>query len=179
MYTETIRTERLILRRFRPEDALQLHENCSSDAAVIRYLEREACTDPKATESLVNSWIERYEGEDFFLWAVEFEGAVIGSVNLHDVCRAEGRCEIGFSIGSAWWNRGIMTEAAGAVVRHALDRLGFERITGWCAAGNAASARVMEKIGMKRGVRMPDAVQLSGGEWADKILYSLEKEEIK
>ena len=75
--------------------------------------------------------------------------------------------------------RGLMTEAAGAVVRQALEQLGFKRVTGWCAAGNAASARVMEKIGMKKEGRMPDAIRLSSGEWADKIRYSIEKEEIQ
>ena len=169
MRTETLITGRLILRRFRAEDAASLHENCSSDAAVVRWLERSACTDPEITQSLVNGWIEQYESEDFFLWAVEYEGAVIGTVNLHDVCRVERCCEIGFSIGSKWWNKGIMTEAAGAVVRRALRELGFERITGRCAAENKASARVMEKIGMKK----ERGAQPDSGEWTNQIWYSI------
>lgn len=178
MRTETIRTAHLFLRRLRPEDALPLHENCSSDEKAVRYLERSACADPQITKSLVDGWIERYETEDFFLWAVEFAGSVVGTVNLHEVCRAEKRCEIGFSIGSRWWNRGIMTEAAGAAVRHALSALGFERVDGWCAAENAASARVMEKIGMKREKCVPNAIRLSSGEWADQIWYSARREDV-
>jgi RimJ/RimL family protein N-acetyltransferase len=70
-----------------------------------------------------------------------------------------------------------MTEAAGAVVCHAFSALGFERVVGWCAAGNAAPARVMEKIGMKKERSEPSAVRLSGGERVDRIWYSLREEE--
>jgi len=148
MKTEPLRTERLLLRRLRPEDAPALHANCSSDPETVRYLERSVSTDPHQTRALVESWCARYETDDFFLWAIEFDGAVIGTINLHDVDRSADCCEIGFSIGSRWWNRGLMTEAAGAVVRCAFDRLDMRRITGWCAPGNAASARVLTKIGM-------------------------------
>lgn len=179
MRTETIQTGRLILRRLRAEDALQLHENCSSDEAVVRHLERSACDDPEITKALVTDWIGKYEMDDFLLWAVEWDGQVIGTVNLHDIDRGKGQCEIGFSIGSHWWNQGIMTEAAGAVARHALEGLGFARVTGWCAAENMASARVMEKIGMKREKCMQNAVRLSNGKMADQIWYSVRKGEIK
>ena len=173
MKTEAYLTPRLILRRIRMEDAMPLHINCSSDPKVARYLRRSATIDPMKTKALVAGWIERYETDDFFLWAVEYEGQVIGTVNLHDVCREEKCCEIGFSIGSKWWKQGIMTEAAGAVVRRALNELGFERVAGWCAAENEASARVMEKIGMTKenGARQP--VRLGSGEWTNQIWYSI------
>lgn len=175
--TETIGTERLLLRRLREEDALQLHENCSSDEAVVRFLTRSACADPEITKALVTDWTEMYETDDFFLWTVEWDGQVIGTVNLHDIDRGAGQCEIGFSIGSKWWNQGIMTEAAGAVVRQALGELGFSRVTGWCAAENIGSARVMEKIGMKRERSVQRSVRLSSGEWADQIWYSICKDD--
>jgi len=177
MKTEAFITPRLILRRLRMEDAMQLHVNCSSDAKVARYLRRSVTLDPQKTKALVASWIERYEMEDFFLWAVEFEGQVIGTVNLHDVCREKKCCEIGFSIGSRWWKQGIMTEAAGAVLRCAFDKLDFDRITGWCAAENSASARVMEKIGMRRESRAGQTIRLSSGEYAGQIWYSACKDD--
>ena len=177
MKTETLTTERLILRRFRPEDARALHENCSCDERTVRFLTRGASSDPAQTEKLVTFWLACYEQDDFLLWAIEWGGQVIGSVNLHDVCREKGRCEIGFSIGSRWWNQGIMTEAAGAVVQHALDGLKFERVEGWCAAGNAASARVMEKIGMLREAGPHPAIRLSDGTEAEQIRYFIGAED--
>lgn len=177
MKTETFITPRLILRRLRLEDAMQLHVNCSSDVKVARYLRRSPTLDPQKTKALVAGWIERYEIDDFFLWAVEYEGQVIGTVNLHDVCRDKKCCEIGFSIGSRWWKQGIMTEAAGAVIRYAFDKLDFERITGWCAAENLASARVMEKIGMRKENRARQTIQLGSGEYAGQVWYSVCKDD--
>lgn len=179
MRTETLKTKRLTLRRLQAEDARALHENCSSDENVVRYLERGVCADPETTKALVKDWIKRYKTDDFFLWAVEFSGQVIGTVNLHDIDRENRRCEIGFSIGSKWWNQGIVTEAAGAVAGHAFSTLGFECIIGWCAAENAASARVMEKISMKKERFEPNAVRLSGGERADRIWYAMRKEDVQ
>ena len=177
MKTEMFITPRLILRRLRMEDAMQLHVNCSSDVKVARYLKRSPTLDPQMTKKIVAGWIERYEIDDFFLWAVEYEGLVIGTVNLHDVCREKKCCEIGFSIGSRWWKQGIMTEAAGAVISYAFDKLDFERITGWCAAENAASARVMEKIGMRKENRARQTIQLGSGEYAGQVWYSVCKDD--
>lgn len=173
MRTDPLSTLRLTLRRLRAEDAPALHENCSSDRETARYLERSACTNPEATRALVERWIGMYETEDFYLWAIEYEGAVIGTINLHDICREKASCEIGFSIGSHWWNRGIMTEAAGAVLKHAFHSLGFRRIAGWCAAENIGSARVMEKIGMKKEGCALQPVCLSGGRTTNPIRYAI------
>ena len=177
MHADTIRTERLVLRELRPEDAMQLHRNCSSDPAVVQYLERDVCYDPKVTREAVLEWIDMYNLDFFFLLAIEYEGQVIGTINLHGVDRERGRCEIGYSIGSEWWNMGIMTEAAGAVVNYVLDDLGFRRITGWCAAENKASARVMEKIGMKLEGCMKESILLSSGDWADQLWYAIERDD--
>lgn len=176
MKTEALRTERLILRRLRPEDAAALHRNCSSDPETVRYLERAVSPSPEFTASLVSQWVAAYETDDFFLWAIEYEGQIIGTINLHDVRRAEGSCGIGFSIGSRWWRHGIMTEAARAILSHAFSSLGMKQVTGWCAAGNIASARVMEKAGMKRELANEPPVRLSSGETADRIRYSIRKE---
>lgn len=179
MHTETIRTERLVLRRLREEDALPLHRNCSSDPETVRFLTRQAVSDPQITSALVADWIRSYGQEDFFLWAVEFDGEVIGTVNLHDVDRTKGSCEIGFSIGSRWWGKGIMTESVCAVIGQAFSSLGFERIVGWCAEGNAASARVMEKAGMRHTGVERQSVMLSGGSVSDRVWYAVCREEWK
>ena len=177
MKTETLFTQRLILRRLCPEDAAALHRNCSSDEETVRYLERSVSPSPEFTASLVSQWISAYETDDFFLWAIEFEGEIIGTINLHDVCRAEGTCEIGFSIGSRWWNRGIMTEAVRAVISHALNKLALQEITGWCAPGNVASARVMRKAGMHPTGLARRAVRLNSGEEIDPIRFVIHKPE--
>ena len=178
MRTETIATRRLILRRLRVADAGPLHQNCSSDPETARYLKRRAVADPQETAALVAEWVQGYETEDFFLWGIELDGEVIGTVNLHDVCRDMESCEIGYSIGSRWWNRGIMTEAATAVVKHAFDKLEMRRISGWCAAENIGSARVMEKIGMQKEGCARQALRLNDGRLSDQLWFAILRDDL-
>jgi RimJ/RimL family protein N-acetyltransferase len=63
------------------------------------------------------------------------------------------RVELGYVLGRPFWGQGYMTEAAGAVVRWALDLAPIYRVWAVCDIDNLASARVLEKIGMyKEGV---------------------------
>lgn len=176
MKTETVRTERLLLRRLRQEDAPFLHKNCSSDPGTVRFLLRGVIKDAAETEKLVGQWIERYAEDGFLLWGIEAEGEVIGTINLHDLSEDGGSGEIGFSIGSRWWKRGLMTEAVGAVIRHAFDQLSMNCITGWCAEENVASARVMEKSGMRRAGKTENSLVLSDGTLTGLLWYEIRKE---
>jgi RimJ/RimL family protein N-acetyltransferase len=74
-------------------------------------------------------------------------GELIGAVTLRLVS-AERRAELGYWIGRPWWGRGYATEAACRLVRYGFERLGLERVDAQHLSHNAASGRVMEKIGM-------------------------------
>jgi RimJ/RimL family protein N-acetyltransferase len=89
------------------------------------------------------------------LWAVELpEGqAFAGFVGLNPAtfdAPFTPAVEIGWRLARAYWNRGLATEAAGAVVDHAFGVLGLDEIISFTATSNAASQRVMQKIGMRR-----------------------------
>jgi RimJ/RimL family protein N-acetyltransferase len=96
---------------------------------------------------------------------------VIGAVGLR-VDRDHARAELGYWIGKPYWGRGYATEAARAALRWGFDSLGLERIYAYHFARNAASGRVLRKIGMtpegiaRRHVR-------KWGEYHDSPLYSI------
>ena len=56
---------------------------------------------------------------------------------------------VSFNLAKALWGQGYTTEAAGAVIRAGFMHYGLNRIEGTCMLGNVASARVMEKVGMR------------------------------
>ena len=58
--------------------------------------------------------------------------------------------EVGYCIGSRWWNQGYVSEALGMVMDFLFDQVGFHRIEARHDEENHASGRVMEKNGMKR-----------------------------
>lgn len=83
-------------------------------------------------------------------WAVELDGSVVGGIGLR-FQPEHRRAELGYSLARRHWNRGYVTEAAGAVVDAAFRTCpGLNRIHARADVENRASQRVMEKIGMAR-----------------------------
>ena len=78
-------------------------------------------------------------------------GLPIGSISLHhnDLTEKEDEAELGYWLGVPYWGQGIMTEAAGELLRHAFEDLHLARI--WCGyyEGNEKSKRVQEKLGFR------------------------------
>ena len=73
-----------------------------------------------------------------------------GEVFVDDFGRRNRWCELDWQIGPAFQGRGYAAEAASAAMEFLLSEAGFHRVQAKCAAENAASLRVMEKLGMRR-----------------------------
>ncbi len=69
--TQRIETDRLILRRFRPEDAEDMFENWASDPEVTKFLTWPTHTGVDVTKMLLADWIPRYEDSGYFNWVME------------------------------------------------------------------------------------------------------------
>lgn len=165
--TQTIETERLLLRRLLPEDAGMMYRNWASDPAVTRYLRWAPHKTPDDTRALLTAWAELYANADYYQWAIVEKDTdeVFGSISLFDARAqqqnrsgaeiwrtpglhfADGIWESGYCIGRPWWGKGYMTEALRAVVRYWFTRTDG----GWLACGHAAknpaSGAVMRKAG--------------------------------
>ena len=145
--TKTIRTERLMLRRFTLDDAQAMFHNWAKDPEVTKYLTWDAHPNIDYT----NWWLARstvkYEKIDFYYWAIELDGKVIGCIGGNAV--GESGFDIGYCIGREWWNRGIMTEAVRAVIGFAFIELSADYVELSYILENRASGRVAEKCGMK------------------------------
>ena len=81
--TQKIETRRLILRRFRLEDAGEMYTNWASDPEVARYLTWPVHTSVDVTKCLLADWVTRYADGGCFNWAMEYRetGQVIGSIS--------------------------------------------------------------------------------------------------
>jgi RimJ/RimL family protein N-acetyltransferase len=95
-----------------------------------------------------------------------------GWVHL-DLLNAPAReYEIGWLVQRQYWGQGIATEAARAVLQYAFGSLNARRIVAFCHAQNAASERVMLKLGMQREGLLRQTVLL-GREWHNELVYSI------
>ena len=91
--TQTIRTERLLLRRFTVGDAPAMFENWANDERVTRFLTWEPHQSPEITKQLLEGWCAAYENPSTYNWLIEFRGKAIGSISVVPqremrVCRA-------------------------------------------------------------------------------------------
>jgi len=149
--TQTIQTERLILRRFVLEDAQAMYGNWASDPEVTKYLTWPAHTSPEISSLVLTDWVANYAKPDFYQWAIVSRelGQPIGSISVvHGDDRVE-MAHIGYCIGRNWWHKGIMSEALSAVMEYLFDQVGINRIEARHAPENQHSGDVMKKCGMK------------------------------
>lgn len=175
--TQTIKTERLTLRRFTPDDAQAMFDNWCNDEDVCRYLTWEPHGDVANTKQLLDSWCAAYEEPNYYNWLIEFDGVPIGSTAIVLVNDKHEYACIGYCIGKEWWGRGIMTEAARAVIDYMFCRVGVNRIEISHATKNPASGRVAQKCGLHYEGTKREYFKAKSGEFFDIAFYSILKNE--
>ncbi len=149
--TKLIETERLILRRFRIEDAEDMFNNWASDPEVTKYLTWPAHRSVEVTKALLNDLVPRYEDGGCFNWAMELKetGSVIGNISVVGLNEATQAADMGYCMSRAHWGKGLMPEALRAVMEFLFDEAELNRVSACHDLNNPKSGRVMEKAGMK------------------------------
>jgi [ribosomal protein S5]-alanine N-acetyltransferase len=146
--TVPLKTERLMLRRLELDDAPAMFRNWASDERTTRYLTWEHYTDIDKLNVFLAKCIQEYDNPECYHWTIELDGTIIGTINLHNIANVQERCELGYCIGSKWWNRGYVTEAARAVIRFAFTELNANKVCALHDVENMASGKVMQKCNM-------------------------------
>ncbi len=101
--TQEIRTERLVLRRYVPEDAVILHEKFGCDPVMYQYSGWNPYATEEAAKETVRNFIRDYEKKDFYGWAIEYQGKMIGTIGAYDHDPEQDAIEIGISIARDAW----------------------------------------------------------------------------
>ncbi len=150
--TKTIETERLILRKFRIEDAEEMYENWASDPEVTRFLTWPAHANVEVTKRVIMDWLSRYEDGGYFNWVMELKenGSVIGNISVVKLKENIEAADMGYCMSRAYWGKGLMPEALKAVMDFLFDEVGLNRVASCHDVNNPKSGRVMEKAGMKK-----------------------------
>jgi len=146
----TIHTERLTLRPFSLDDAGAVQRLAGDrDIAATTILIPHPYPDG-AAEEWIGTHAGMFEhGEGLTVAVTARAGGVLhGAVSLTIDARHH-HAELGYWIGKAYWGRGYATEAARAVVDYGFHTLKLHRVFAHHMARNAASGRVLEKLGMR------------------------------
>jgi RimJ/RimL family protein N-acetyltransferase len=161
---DEIRTERLVLRRARYEDAVPMHR-IMSDPVAMRYWSTPPHRTFDETERWVASMVEADPsvGDDFL---VTLEGDVIGKLGAWKLP------EFGFLLDPAHWGKGYASEAMVAFIEHRRS-LGATELTADVDPRNLSSIRLLERHGFVEIGRATGTWQV-GDELCDSIYFRLE-----
>lgn len=168
-----IETERLRLRAHRPDD-LESLLGYYSDPEVARYLPWGPWTRAEAEERLEKR-LQRtgIDGPDSGLGlVVEREQRVIGDIVVWPADETLARGEMGWAFHPDVAGHGFATEAVQALIGVAFGTYGMHRLFAQLDARNQASARLCERVGMKREAHLRQDCWAKG-EWTDTIIYGL------
>ena len=161
-------TERLSLRRYRPEDAVPLYQYLGTDPEMYKYSGWNPYATPEMAQETVRRFIDSYDDEHVYSWVMDFDDVVIGTIGAYDY--EDDQIEVGFSVVQRWQGRGYATEALTRVLEYLTENEGISCVTAWCAAENIGSKRVLEKSGMQLVNTEKNGLTV-GEKTYDKLIY--------
>lgn len=171
--TKRLETKRLILRKFRMEDAENMYENWASDPEVTRFLTWPAHTSIEVTKMIINNWIT-YDDERQYMWAIACKenDEVIGNISVVKIEDDIECAHIGYCISRKWWHQGITSETFDAVIQFLFNEVHVNRIEARHDVLNSNSGKVMKKCGLLyEGTLRQSAISQNG--LADMAIYAI------
>ena len=140
-----LKTERLILRPWREDDADDLFKY-ASDSDIGLPAGWPPHTSVEHSREIIKTV---FAAPDTFAVCLKEDGKAIGSIGFHrnDLAEDDDEYELGYWIGKAFWGQGLIPEASREMLRYAFEDLKMNCI--WCGyyEGNEKSKRVQEKLG--------------------------------
>jgi len=146
---EIIETDRLRLRKPEVADAEAVFTGYAQDPVVTRYLIWLPHKDIGETRAFISRCLDCWTGDKTFSWVItdKTTSELLGMIEI----RLDGHTvNLGYVLKRVCWRKGIMPEAAKAIVDWAMSQREIYRVWAICDVENHASARVLEKVGMQR-----------------------------
>lgn len=143
--TVPIKTERLLLRKIDENDYKDMYKYVVKEE-VAKYVTWTPHKSIDETKALCEMWAKECENIDRYNWAIVFDGKVIGNIEVGKIIGETAL--LGYQTDSAYWNKGIMTEAVKAVIDFLFYEVNVEAVEAAYLSENIGSGRVMRKAGM-------------------------------
>jgi ribosomal-protein-alanine N-acetyltransferase len=167
-----LETAHLRIRPFAVDDWQAVHAY-TGDAAVMQFVDGRPMTEAQTRQFIVENM-----GDEAKHFAIELrEGNhLVGHLAFH-LWFGPRTYEFGWVLHPRYHGQGYATEASAAMLRYGFESLRLHRVIATCQPENAASWRVMEKLGMQREAHFRKAHLLDGETWWDEYFYAVLEEE--
>ncbi|WP_369682948.1 GNAT family N-acetyltransferase [Ruminococcus flavefaciens] len=176
--TDTITTDRLILRRFEYSDDDSMLRNWIADEKIQSMYSEPVYSTKEEVKELLDKYIGSYERPDYYRWAVieKASGECIGQIAYFLVDSKNHFAEIEYCIGAEFQCRGYATEATKAVIAFGFDRINLHKVQICTKTINKPSRRVIEKCGFTYEGTLRDYFFMNG-EYVGRHYFSILREE--
>jgi RimJ/RimL family protein N-acetyltransferase len=173
----TLHTPRLLVRPLSLEDADAVYA-MRSDAVVQRYGSHPAWTDRQLAVDYIERDIVAMAAGTHAQFAIERrdDRLVVGTCTLYALDAQCRRADLGYALRVSEWGHGYAHEAVAALLHWGFDHLDLNRVVGDVDPRNAASARLMERLGFTREGHLREQ-WIVGGEVCDSWIYGLLRSE--
>ena len=165
------------MRPFSLGDAADVFEY-AGDPQVTRFLALETQRSVDDVRRLLATMIAACNTGQVLMVAVELKkkGKVVGGCAMRNWDRESSRLEFAYALAHRYWGQGIIPEALNALIELAFTRMGLNRIEVHTSPDNAASCRMVEKIGFQREgvIRRHEFYK---DEYHDLVMYALLRDE--
>ena len=168
-----LETERLILRPVTLDDAEDMYEYASDEETTYYVFERHKSLS-ETEKSIVLYFLESPLGK--FGIELKDENKMIGTIDLRRK-KETSRGIIGYTLNKKYHGKGYMTEAGQAVLKLGFEVLGLDCIAALHDERNAASGKVMQRLGMQKEGVLRHVEKWKKGEYFNDVYYSILKEE--
>ncbi len=171
-----IKTERLVLREIKQEDAEWIYK-LRSNSQVARYETFKSYTNIKQAENTIKWFRDEYKNRKGIVWGIclKDHDEIIGILHC-EIEVPKVRADFGYDLRPEYWNKGIMTETVKALLDFTFNKIDVYRIESAVSTQNYASIRVLEKAGfVKEGILRKRS--FLGGSLHDMIFLSILKDE--
>lgn len=150
-----LNTGRLALRQLSINDAEALH-GLRSDPNVNRYLDRPPSANIKAATTFINNIQSLLLSKQGMYWVITLAGddALIGTICFYNYQLDNNTIELGYELFTTQQGRGLMAEAARAVIDFGFQQMQAEAITAFPSVNNKASVALLQKLGFTIDVEL-------------------------
>ncbi|MDO6992781.1 GNAT family N-acetyltransferase [Brachyspira innocens] len=173
--TVELENERLLLRKFRLDDAYDMYNNWANDDDVTKYLTWKTYKSIDDAKKTINEWTSKYDNDNFYQWGIvlkEEGNILIGSISVVYINDNTDTISVGYCISKNYWNKGITSEAFSILINFFFNDVRVNRIEAFHNVYNISSGKVMLKCGLKKEGVLREYLKDNTG-ISDAAVYSI------
>jgi len=178
VFSISLQTDRLLLRFMTTEDAEEVFEFTSDPEVCKLSALFRLHTSIEETREYIQRELSLFAQGTSILWVIVYKphNKVIGVVNIYSLNYRHSKAEISYALARNYWGQGIAAEASRLVLDYGFNTLGLHRIQAMYDPRNAASGRVLGKLGFTFEGLLRDYFY-GHNEFCDRVMVSLLKSE--